>query len=84
MVNHLTKMQVTFIAIKQNIIVNGKNDLQTKAMITMFSLFAELERDMISERTKQALASKKAQGIKLGRPKGALGNKQACYPKRTN
>ena len=37
----------------------------------MFGLFAELERDLISDRTKVALAAKKAQGVKLGRPKGA-------------
>jgi len=73
LVNHLIDLKVTFVAIKQNIAINGKNDMQTKVMITMFSLFAELERDMISERTKQALASKKAQGVILGRPKGALG-----------
>lgn len=74
MVNALIEMKVRFIAIKQNIIINGKNDMQTKIMITMFSLFAELERDMISSRTIQALAAKRAQGIKLGRPKGALGS----------
>jgi len=37
---------------------------------TMLSLFAELERDFISIRTKEALRAKKAQGFKLGRPKG--------------
>jgi DNA invertase Pin-like site-specific DNA recombinase len=36
----------------------------------MFSLFAELERDLISERTRRALAAKKAAGVKIGRPKG--------------
>ena len=38
----------------------------------LFSLFSELERDLISSRTKEALASKKAQGIKLGKPKGTI------------
>ncbi len=73
MVNRLIEMKVTFIALKQNIHINGKNDIATKVMITMFSLFAELEKDLISARTIQALAAKKAQGIKLGRPKGSLG-----------
>jgi DNA invertase Pin-like site-specific DNA recombinase len=41
-------------------------------MITLFSLFAELERDLISLRTKEALASKRAQGIQLGKPKGTV------------
>ena len=39
-------------------------------MTTMLSLFAQLERSMISRRTKEALAAKKAQGVVLGRPKG--------------
>ena len=39
----------------------------------MFSLFAELERDLISQRTKRALEARRAAGQKLGRPKGALG-----------
>ena len=41
-------------------------------MITLFSLFGELERDLVSLRTKEALAAKKAQGIMLGKPKGTL------------
>jgi DNA invertase Pin-like site-specific DNA recombinase len=39
-----------------------------KAMARMAGVFAELERDLIAERTKAALAVKKEQGVKLGRP----------------
>ena len=39
----------------------------------MFGLFAEVERDLISERTREGLAAAKAKGKRLGRPKGALG-----------
>ena len=74
MVNTLIEKKVRFIAIKQNLVINGRNDMQTKVMITMFSLFAELERDLISQRTIQALKAKKAQGVVLGRPRGSLGN----------
>ncbi len=49
--------------------INGKSDIQSKVMITMFSLFAEIERDLISERTKSGLARAKAEGKLLGRPK---------------
>ena len=47
--------------------------MQTKAMIALFGLFAEVERDLIAERTKEGLAAARAKGKKLGRPKGALG-----------
>ncbi|MFY9222377.1 MAG: hypothetical protein WAQ98_06905 [Blastocatellia bacterium] len=42
-------------------------------MITLFSLFAEIERDLISLRTREALAAAKVCGKQLGRPKGSLG-----------
>ena len=57
----------------QQIEFDGKQDLRTKVMIALFGLFAEVERDLISERTKEGLAAAKAKGKLLGRPKGALG-----------
>lgn len=72
-VDELIAKKVRFIAIKQNWIVNGENDMLTKVMKTVLSLFAELERDLISQRTKQALAARKAAGQPLGRPKGSTG-----------
>jgi DNA invertase Pin-like site-specific DNA recombinase len=41
-------------------------------MIALFGLFAEVERDLIAERTKEGLAAAKARGKRLGRPQGAL------------
>ncbi len=73
MVETLLKNKVRMIAIKEGIDLNGNRKLQDKVMITMFSLFAELERDLISERTKEGLARAKEQGKLLGRPKGSLG-----------
>ena len=58
---------------KENIRVEGKRDIQTKVMTTLFALFAEVERDLISERTREGLARARASGRKLGRPKGSLG-----------
>ena len=46
------------------------NSLQSKIMAMVFSMASEIERDLISQRTKEALRVKKAQGVKLGRPKG--------------
>lgn len=71
LVNELIKKKVRVIAIKQNLDMK-QHDMTSKVMITMFSLFAELERDLISLRTKEALASKKMQGIQLGKPKGTI------------
>lgn len=69
-IDELIKKQVAVHIIKQGMKINGKNDIQTKTMITMFSLFAEIERDLISERTKSGLAKARAEGKLLGRPKG--------------
>lgn len=44
------------------------NSIQSKIMAMVFSMAAEIERDLISQRTKEALAAKKRSGIKLGRP----------------
>ena len=51
----------------------GCQDLQTKVMITLLAFFAEVERDLIFERTREGLTKARASGKKLGRPKGALG-----------
>jgi DNA invertase Pin-like site-specific DNA recombinase len=48
----------------------GKN-INSKILAFAFSLSAEIERNLISQRTKEALARKKAEGKKLGRPKGS-------------
>jgi DNA invertase Pin-like site-specific DNA recombinase len=44
--------------------------IQSKIIAMAFSMAAEIERDLISQRTTEALRFKKAQGLKLGRPKG--------------
>jgi DNA invertase Pin-like site-specific DNA recombinase len=73
LVDRLLKQRVQLVAIKEHLRLNGAHDLQTKVMITLFGLFAEIERDVIAERTKEGLAAARAQGRLPGRPKGALG-----------
>jgi DNA invertase Pin-like site-specific DNA recombinase len=73
LVDELVKRKVRFIAIKEAIRFEGKQDMQTKVMVALFGLFAEVERDLISERTKEGLVAARARGRLLGRPKGSRG-----------
>ena len=50
-------------------------DITSKVLAFAFSISAEIERSLISQRTKEALRRKKAEGVKLGRPKGKLNSK---------
>lgn len=73
LIDELVANDITILVLKQNLKLNkDQDDIQSITMITMLSLFAQLERTMISRRTKEALATKKAQGIQLGKPKGTL------------
>lgn len=72
-IDTLVQKKIRFIAIKEKIRLNGTQDLQSKVMVTMFGLFADIERELISMRTKEGLAAARAKGKKLGRPKGTLG-----------
>lgn len=79
-------MQVLSIAVEKGIHIYAiKGDwklddsLQSKIMAMVFSMAAEIERDLISKRTKEALRAKKAAGVKLGRPKGTGKSKLDQY-----
>jgi len=48
-----------------------KDDINSKVIAFAFGLAAEIERNMISQRTKEALARKRAEGVVLGRPVGS-------------
>lgn len=71
LVNELVARMIRVIVIKQNLDIS-KQDINSKVALTLFSLFGDLERDLISIRTKEALASKKRAGQVLGKPKGTI------------
>lgn len=73
-VNKILKNGVRIIFTKQglDLSLTNQHDMVTKIVLTIFSMLAELERDIISLRTKEALASKKKQGVIIGKAKGTI------------
>ena len=64
------KMKVTVVFVKENITVGGTGmDALTSLVFNIMGAFAQFERDLISDRTKQGLQAKKEQGVILGKPK---------------
>ena len=75
LVNALVARNIRVVVLKQNLDVS-RQGMNSKIIITLFSLFSELERDLISLRTKEALKAKQLQGVTLGKPKGTIQKSQ--------
>jgi DNA invertase Pin-like site-specific DNA recombinase len=68
---------ISLYAVKGNWQLDGT--IQSKIMAMAFAMAAEIERDLISQRTKEALAARRRAGKKLGRPKGSGKSKLDKY-----
>ena len=66
--NYCMEREIKVWTIKDNYRLG--DDLTSKVLAFAFGLSAEIERNLISQRTKEALVKKRAEGIILGRPKG--------------
>jgi DNA invertase Pin-like site-specific DNA recombinase len=71
MLSRLTKRGIKVHALKGRYRLD--DGIQSKVLAFAFALASEIERDLISQRTKESLARRKEAGQKLGRPKGRLG-----------
>ena len=60
---------VTLYSLKENF-CNNEDSITNTVTSTIFALVAQIERELISLRTREALHARKSQGITLGRPKG--------------
>lgn len=60
------------ILVKQDLDPQNHRDMTHKILLTIFAMLAELERDFVSERTKEGLRARREQGIVLGKPKGVV------------
>lgn len=60
--------EINIYAVKGNWTLNGT--IESKIVGMVFAMAAEIERDLLSARTKEALKARKAAGVRLGRPKG--------------
>lgn len=65
---HTTTRDIRLHVVKSGLVLDGS--MQAKVVATMFGLAAEIERDFIAARTREALQRCKEQGMKLGRPPG--------------
>ena len=71
--NHCMERECQVWTIKDNYRLG--DDIQSKVLAFAFGLAAEIERNLIAQRTKEALARKKAEGVVLGRPIGRKSDK---------
>jgi DNA invertase Pin-like site-specific DNA recombinase len=80
LINKMSEMGVRLIFVRQpELSTTGSH---AKLLLAIYSYFAEAERDFISMRTKQGMASAKAQGKHVGRPKGSRDKHRALDPHR--
>lgn len=71
-VKFLLENRINIVVIKQNLDLIDNNDMLTQMILGVISMTIDLEKDLMSLRTKEALTAKKLEGVNLGKPKGTI------------
>ncbi|WP_331775030.1 recombinase family protein [Sulfurospirillum sp. 1612] len=80
LIEFFNQKKVNLIFVNQPELSTNQNNSLSKLLFSIYSYFAETEREIISERTKQGLAAAKAKGKMLGRPKGSRNRERVLDP----
>ncbi len=80
LIEKFNKIGVKLIFINQPELSTNKNEALSSLLLAIYGYFAQTEREIISERTKQGLAAARAQGKVLGRPKGSKNKNRVLDP----
>ena len=72
MVEFLLKGGVRIVSVKQNLDLVSSDDMLTKMILSVIGMTIDLEKELMSLRTKEALTAKKLKGVCLGKPKGTI------------
>ena len=71
-IRYLLDHGVRIISVNQNLDFVGNDDMLTKMILGVISMTIDLEKNLMSLRTKEALTAKKLDGVSLGKPKGTI------------
>ena len=71
-VKFLLTNKIRIIVVEQNLDLIDDKDMLTQMILGVISMTVGLEKDLMSLRTKEALAAKKLDGMSLGKPKGTI------------
>ena len=80
LIERFNKAQIKLIFVNQPELSTNQNSALSSLLLAIYGYFAQTEREIISERTKQGLAAAKASGKQLGRPKGAKAKVRVLDP----
>lgn len=80
LIERFNQEQIKLVFVNQPELSTNQNNALSSLLLAIYGYFAQTEREIISERTKQGLAAAKAQGKQLGRPKGAKAKVRVLDP----